>query len=123
MLIENKYIIAPDNEDYSSKEWIEYNIEVGSLRKIYTAPRTETQWPNIDLVEGEDFYVVQGNFEPDVSELAYPINPVFTLEEMIHAYNAGFELHKTFSLIEKNGPRNLYFKSHYSVDLENYTPF
>jgi hypothetical protein len=115
----------PEYKDGHAEFWsIELRLAEDYVnRTIRVATGTETQWKGQNLIEGEDFICKLINLPDGQKYFAYPLNPIFTLDEMIHAYKAGFEGHKVFPDIAMDGPRNLYFKSHYLVNLENYTHF
>jgi hypothetical protein len=112
LLVEDKYIEPPTSkeEDFTTDEGFNYMLKLENRRKINIASGTETQWKEkFNLVEGIDFYIVQENPEPNVEEVAYPVYPVFTLDEMIQAFEAGFECHANF-LMGKEEFKKLYFK-------------
>lgn len=111
VLREYKTTNEPDKDLPPSAYYDEFGaVDIGYLREIHIAIGTETQWREGSLVEGIDFFVVEENPEPGIEEVAYPKDPVFTLDNMLQAFEAGFECHATFPN-GKEGFKKLYFKT------------
>ena len=117
ILREDTTYTVPDKDLPPTAYYDEYGVvDSGYQKEIHIATGTENQWREGRLIEGLDFFVIEEHPEPNIEEVAYPTNPIFSLDEIIQAFEAGFECHKDFPN-GKDGFKKLYFKSVLKVTL------